>query len=176
VEFVARTGTDGFPQVVDDDGDLWTRFGAEIRSSFLFVDDETGPTLRTGYGEMSEERLRPEDRQRVVADLTALRLRFPKLEAPLGLLAVYANPPASPAECVFARTTSTISADLTTRITPCQFGGAPDCSQCGCVASAGLGAVGRHRLFGFIPVGSIFRGSIKVGEHIRRLRSETVPA
>ena len=57
-EFVERTGTGGFPHVVDDDGDLWTRFGAEIRSSFLFVDDETGPTQRTGYGEMSESLLR----------------------------------------------------------------------------------------------------------------------
>ena len=74
-------------------------------------------------------------------------------------------------ECVFARTTQTISADLTTKITPCQFGGAPDCSQCGCIASAGLAAVARHELFGFIPVGSIFTGSMKIGEHVRKLRS-----
>ena len=121
-------------------------------------------------GEVSEERLRPADRERVVADLMALRLRFPKLALPKGLLEVYANPPSSPDECVFARTTATISADLTTRITPCQFGGAPDCTSCGCIASAGLAAVARHRLFGFIPVDSIFSGSLKVGEHLRRLR------
>ena len=29
-----------------------------------------------------------------------------------------------------------------TRITPCQFGGTPDCAECGCMASAGLEAVG----------------------------------
>jgi MoaA/NifB/PqqE/SkfB family radical SAM enzyme len=121
-------------------------------------------------GEISDERLTPEDRQRIVADLMALRLRYPKLEAPMGLLEVYANPPASPAECVFARTTTTISADLTTRITPCQFGGAPDCSNCGCIASAGLAAVARHHLFGFVPIGSLFAGSMKVGEKVRRLR------
>ena len=57
-EFVERTGTGGFPHVVDDDGDLWSRFGAEIRSSFLFVDDEAGPARRTGYGEMTEDLLR----------------------------------------------------------------------------------------------------------------------
>ena len=57
-EFVERTGTGGFEHVVDDGGDLWSRFGAEIRSSFLFVDDETGPARRTGYGEMSEALLR----------------------------------------------------------------------------------------------------------------------
>ncbi len=121
-------------------------------------------------GEVSDERLRPVDRERAVADLMALRLSFPKLALPKGLIEVYANPPDSPDECIFARTTSTISADLTTRITPCQFGGAPDCSNCGCIASAGLAAVARHKLFGFVPVGSIFAGSLKVGESMRRLR------
>jgi MoaA/NifB/PqqE/SkfB family radical SAM enzyme len=121
-------------------------------------------------GEISDERLTPADRAQVVADLMALRLKFPKLEAPEGMLKVYADPPASPDECVFARTTTSVSADLTTRITPCQFGGTPDCSNCGCVASAGLAAVARHQLFGFIPVGSIFSGSLRVGDQVRRLR------
>jgi MoaA/NifB/PqqE/SkfB family radical SAM enzyme len=121
-------------------------------------------------GEVSDERLRPVDRERVVADLMALRLNFPKLALPKGLIEVYANPPDSPDECIFARTTSTISADLTTRITPCQFGGAPDCRNCGCIASAGLAAVARHKLFGFVPVGSIFAGSMKVGQQVRRIR------
>jgi MoaA/NifB/PqqE/SkfB family radical SAM enzyme len=121
-------------------------------------------------GEVSDERLRPADRERVIADLLALRLRYPKLALPKGLIEVYANPPDSPAECIFARTTMTVSADLTTRITQCQFGGAPDCSNCGCIASAGLAAVARHRLFGFVPVGSIFQGSVRVGEQVRKLR------
>jgi organic radical activating enzyme len=122
-------------------------------------------------GEQSPEMLTADDRRRVVADLTALRLRFTKLDAPLGLLNVYAHPPSSPDECVFAKTTQTISADLITRITPCQFGGTPDCSQCGCIASAGLAAVARHELFGFIPIGSIFSSSMKIGEQVRRLRT-----
>jgi MoaA/NifB/PqqE/SkfB family radical SAM enzyme len=121
-------------------------------------------------GEVSEERLRPIDREHVVDDLLALRLRFPKLALPKGLIEVYANPPDSPDDCVFARTTTTVSADFKTPITPCQFGGAPDCSNCGCIASAGLAAVARHQLFGVIPVGSIFAGSLKVGERMRRLR------
>lgn len=123
-------------------------------------------------GEMSAERLTAEDRAKVVFDLLALRLRYPKLEAPKGLIDAYAKPPASPDECVFARTTTTISADLTTRITPCQFGGNPDCANCGCVASAGLAALARHRVFGLIPVGALFNGSLKIGEQIRRLRPE----
>src|SRR5262249_39232291 len=121
-------------------------------------------------GEMSEERLRPVDRERVVADLLALRLRYPKLALPEGLIEVYANPPDSPDDCIFARTTTTISADLKTLIPPCRFGGTPDCSNCGCIASAGLAAVARHQLFGLIPVGSIFSGSVKVGEQVRKLR------
>jgi MoaA/NifB/PqqE/SkfB family radical SAM enzyme len=128
-------------------------------------------------GEVSEERLRPDDRQRVVQDLLALRLRYPKLALPKGLIEVYAEPPSSPDECIFARTTMTLSADLTTKITPCQYGGAPDCTQCGCIASAGLAAVARHQLFGVIPVDAIFNGSLKVGERMRRWRPiEPTPA
>ena len=121
-------------------------------------------------GEISAERLSSADRERVVADLLALRLRYPKLRMPKELIEAYANPPQSPAECVFARSTLSISADLTTRITPCQFGGRPDCSSCGCLASAGLTAVARHQLLGIVPVGSIFAGSMKVGARVRRLR------
>jgi MoaA/NifB/PqqE/SkfB family radical SAM enzyme len=121
-------------------------------------------------GEMSVERLSQADREHVVSDLMALRLRYPKLFAPKGLVDVYANPPESPDECVFARTTRCISADFETRITPCQFGGRPDCTNCGCIASAGLAAVARHQLFGFIPVGAIFNGSLKLGERVKRLR------
>jgi hypothetical protein len=89
---------------------------------------------------------------------------------PKGLIDAYAHPPSSPEECVFANTTTTISADLTTKITPCQFGGAPDCENCGCIASAGLAAVARHQLWGFIPIGQIFTGSLKVGRRVRRMR------
>ena len=63
-----------------------------------------------------------------------------------------------------------ISADLTTRITPCQFGGNPDCANCGCIASAGLAAVARHQLWGFVPIGSVFSGSMKIGARVKRLR------
>jgi MoaA/NifB/PqqE/SkfB family radical SAM enzyme len=121
-------------------------------------------------GETSPERLSAADRRHVVSDLMALRLRYPKLAAPKGLLAVYADPPQSPEECVFARTTMSISADLTTRITPCQFGGNPDCNNCGCIASAGLAAVARHQLWGFVPIGSVFTGSMKIGARVKRLR------
>ena len=125
-------------------------------------------------GEVSDEILRPDDRKRVISDLHAMRHRYPKLLLPKELLAVYADPPQSPDECVFARVTTTISADLTTSISPCQFGGAPDCSNCGCIASAGLAAIARHRLLGVIPVSALLKGSIKIGEQMRRLRADAV--
>jgi hypothetical protein len=56
-EFIDRTGTGGFTHLIDEDGSLWEQFGADIRSSFLFVDDD-GSVQRTGYGEMDEDRLR----------------------------------------------------------------------------------------------------------------------
>jgi MoaA/NifB/PqqE/SkfB family radical SAM enzyme len=125
-------------------------------------------------GEMSDEILRPDDRKHVINDLHAMRARYPKLSVPKELLAVYADPPQSPEECVFARVTTTISADLTTKISPCQFGGTPDCRNCGCIASAGLAAIARHRLFGVISVGTLLNGSIRVGDQVRRLSSARV--
>jgi hypothetical protein len=83
---------------------------------------------------------------------------------------VFLSPPKSPSECIFAQVTQCVSADLRHPITPCQFGGTPDCSNCGCMASAGLEAISRYRVLGVIPVGSLLNGSIKVGDVMRRLR------
>ena len=122
-------------------------------------------------GELSAERLTSADRARVIADLRRLRPQFSKLQLAEVMLDVYANPPQSPAECIFAQTTECFSADFEHRITPCQFGGDPDCVNCGCIASAGLEAIGRHQLGGGIPVGRIFYASTRVGRTVARLRS-----
>ena len=58
---------------------------------------------------------------------------------------------------------------------PCQFGGKPDCQNCGCIASAGLEAIGRHRLKGGIPVGKIFYASLAVGRTIAKARRVMTP-
>jgi len=121
-------------------------------------------------GEISTERLTKADRAAVLAELRRVRPSVPKLQLFDGMLNVYADPPASPEDCIFARTTECFSADLERRITPCQFGGNPDCSQCGCIASAGLEAIGRHRLKGGIPVGRIFNASLQVGRAVERVR------
>lgn len=121
-------------------------------------------------GEISAERLTKADRQRVVADLMTLRTKYPKLRMPKGLIEAYALPPHSPEDCVFAKTTACVSADLQKPITPCQFGGNPDCANCGCIASAGLAAVARHRLPGGIRVGAIFENSFRIGAQVKTIR------
>ncbi len=128
-------------------------------------------------GEVSDEILTPDDRERVIAALMSLRRRFPKIAMPEGVVKQYATPPANPESCVFAQTTTCISADLVHRITPCQFGGNPDCSQCGCMASAGLKAVAAHRLPGGLQVGTIFKTSLKIGRAIaaKRVAAATPP-
>jgi sulfatase maturation enzyme AslB (radical SAM superfamily) len=121
-------------------------------------------------GEISAERLTTADRARVVADLRRLCGHISKLQMLDGMLNVYSRPPESPEDCIFAQTTACFSSDFERRIMPCQFGGNPDCSNCGCIASAGLEAIGRHRLRGGIPVGRIFYASLRVGKAVAGLR------
>jgi len=121
-------------------------------------------------GERSEERLTEADRARVVSDLATLVRRYPKLGMREGLLKAYLDPPRTPDECIFAKTTTCLSADLTHPITPCQLGGTPDCADCGCMASAGMAAVARHTLPGGLRVGTIFDASFRVGTAVRRMR------
>lgn len=119
-------------------------------------------------GDQLPEMLQSDERKRAIADMLRLRVQFPKLDMPEGLIRQLVAPPRSPKECVFALTTQTISADLKTRITPCQFGGAPDCANCGCIASMGLAAVAHHKLGGIIPVGAIFNASLRIGQGRRK--------
>lgn len=114
-------------------------------------------------GAQSPEILTPQERQQAIADMLELRKRYPKLDMPEGMIRQFASPPNSPEECVFALTTRTVSADLKTKITPCQFGGNPDCASCGCIASMGMAAIGEHKLGGLIRVGAIFNASLKIG-------------
>jgi sulfatase maturation enzyme AslB (radical SAM superfamily) len=126
-------------------------------------------------GDQLPEMLQREEHERAIADMLALRRQFPKLDMPEGMIRMFSAPPQSPKECVFALTTQTLSADLKTEITPCQFGGNPDCGSCGCVTSMGLAAVAAHKLGGVIPVGVIFKASIKIGQ-IRTRRAVQLPS
>jgi MoaA/NifB/PqqE/SkfB family radical SAM enzyme len=119
-------------------------------------------------GAAGPEILTPEQRAFVIADLLRLREDYPVLDMPASLIREMQTPPSSPAGCIFARTTQTISADLKTKITPCQFGGDPDCAQCGCIASMGLAAVGHHKVLGRLTAGHLFGISDAVGRYWRK--------
>jgi MoaA/NifB/PqqE/SkfB family radical SAM enzyme len=120
-------------------------------------------------GAEGEEILSPEDRTQVLAELTGLRGAFPKLYLPDLVVEGFRKPPQSPAECIFARTTLSFTADLKNRITPCQFGGEPDCRQCGCFASAGLKAVGDIRLLGLFPARALYNASDAIGKRTAKM-------
>ena len=124
-------------------------------------------------GDQMPEILSPSERQRAITEMLQLRRQYAKLDMPELLIRQFASPPESPQDCVFARTTQTLSADLETKITPCQFGGNPDCSSCGCIASMGLAAIAAHKLGGILSVGAIFRASIRIGETRARYREKS---
>jgi MoaA/NifB/PqqE/SkfB family radical SAM enzyme len=117
-------------------------------------------------GDQSAEKLTHEDRAAVVEELARLRLRFAKVDMTNGVLKAFLNPPRSPDECIFSQVTACVSADLATKITPCQFGGRPVCSECGCMASAGLASIGRLKVAGLIPVAGLYSLSQRFGQHL----------
>lgn len=119
-------------------------------------------------GAQLEEILTPDERKQAIAEMLRLRGLYSKFEMPREMIAEFSRPPKTPKDCIFAQTTATLSADLATKITPCQFGGDPDCAQCGCAASMGLAAVGRYRLGGLIPVGRIFAASHWIGSKLAK--------
>ena len=123
-------------------------------------------------GDRLPEMLSAEERALAIAEMLELRTRYPKLSMPKVVIEQFAAPPHSPQDCIFAQTTQTLSADLETKITPCQFGGNPDCGSCGCMASMGLASVGAHKLGGMIAVGTIFKASIAIGRRRARRREK----
>lgn len=122
-------------------------------------------------GDASEERLTAGDRAAALKEIAAVRRAFPKVHMPDAVLEGYRRPPKSPEECVFAQVTTCVSADLESRVTPCQFGGRPVCEECGCMASAGLASVARHRLAGLVPLGDIFKASRSIGDRLAAKRA-----
>lgn len=121
-------------------------------------------------GASSPEILSRQERIEAVEEILRLRTLYPKLDMEVAATREFLAPPSSPAECIFAQTTTSISADLHTRIEPCQFGGDPDCSQCGCLASMGLAAVGHRSLGMGITAGTVLKVSSKIGNKIKSLK------
>ena len=122
-------------------------------------------------GETSYEILPPQARVQVVKELHEMRAVYPKLSMTKMTIDGFLAPPSKPNDCIFANITRTFTADLKTQVGPCQFGGNPDCSQCGCIASAGLNSIGRVTLGG-IRIARIYEQSFKIGNTIAALRGD----
>ncbi|HZE82025.1 MAG TPA: radical SAM protein [Candidatus Polarisedimenticolia bacterium] len=148
------------PSYLQDFIEFWSA-KPEIRKIWMSI-------FTPQVGATGPEILKREERVQAVKELLGLRRLFPKLDMPEGLLQEFLHPPDSPEVCVFAQTTHTISADLKSKITPCQFGGTPDCSQCGCFASMGLAAVGNHKLALGLTAGDIYWASNSISKILPR--------
>jgi len=143
---------------------FWTSRSEVARVWFSLFTPQRGAT--------DPEILTAQQRSAVVAELRRLRTKYPKLEMPEVVIWEIETPPARPEQCIFAQTTKSFSADLKTHITPCQFGGDPDCGQCGCLASMALAAVGHHRVLGPLTAGHLFKISGQFGKGWRKLRGD----
>jgi hypothetical protein len=118
-------------------------------------------------GAANIECLDADERKLIVEILLRICREENKLDMREGVIREFLAPPASPDQCIFAKTTLSLSADLRTKVVPCQFGGDPDCSRCGCFASMALAAVGHRKLIGPVTAGGIFWLSAAIGRTVR---------
>jgi MoaA/NifB/PqqE/SkfB family radical SAM enzyme len=122
-------------------------------------------------GEQSPEMLSQTNRETLARELPAIGKRYPKLLFHRGLADAFLRPPKNPDACLFAKMSANYSADFETRVEPCVFGGAPDCSQCGCAASSGLHWIRGVKIAGPVKVNHFIASSVKIGLMVNRLRS-----
>jgi hypothetical protein len=125
-------------------------------------------------GEQSAEMLSQSDRETLARELPSLAKRYKKLLFTEDLAKAFLSPPKDPDDCVFARMSANYSADLKSRVEPCVFGGAPDCSQCGCAISSGLHWVRTVKVAGPVKVDHFIQGSMNVGRFVNRFRARAV--
>jgi organic radical activating enzyme len=122
--------------------------------------------------EHSAEMLSVSERLAVAEELKTLQSRYPKLLMNSGIARALVSPPATPSECLFSKMSTNYSADLRTRVEPCIFGGAPDCSQCGCAISTGLHWLKTVRVGRLVKIETLVNRSVELGSVLGKLRSE----
>jgi organic radical activating enzyme len=125
--------------------------------------------------EHSAEMLSASQRLEVAEELKTLQSNYPKLLMNSGIAHALASPPVTPSECMFSRMSTNYSADLKTRVEPCIFGGAPDCSQCGCAISSGLHWLKTVRVAKLVKIETLVSRSVELGSVFGKLRSEYRP-
>lgn len=122
-------------------------------------------------GETTPEMLSREDRVLLARVLPPLRERYPKFLMSPGIAQALLEPPHRPQECLFSRMSTNYSADLTSRVEPCIFGGTPDCSQCGCVISSGLHYAQTVKVAGPLRIRHLVKASVAIGSLVNRCRN-----
>jgi len=127
-------------------------------------------------GETSPEMLSQAQREFVARELPRLRAKYRKLLTPGGYGHALLHPPASPKDCTFSRLSKNYSADLQTHVEPCVFGGDPDCSQCGCSASAAAHWVSEMRVAGPLKAKHLLHGSMNIGARVAQRKKVVLPA
>ena len=115
-------------------------------------------------GENSPEMVTPENRRKLTEILMPLKERYPKFLMSQGMADAYDRPPKSPQDCLFSQLSVNYTADLKSRVEPCIFGGNPDCSQCGCAASAGLEWIRNARVKGTVKADLVIGTTLKIGK------------
>jgi organic radical activating enzyme len=120
--------------------------------------------------EQSPERLTLEDREALARLLPLLGPSYPKFVMHGGLAQSFLHPPQNPSDCLFAKMSANYSADLRTRVEPCVFGGAPNCAECGCMASTGIHWIRGVKIAGPLRVGHFVSGSVEIGSFVNRFR------
>ena len=127
-------------------------------------------TYTPQVGEQTPEMITPDSRRRLAGNLARWHAQYDKLLIDSRMSSAILHPPASPADCTFARMSVNYTADLHTRVEPCIFGGQPDCSQCGCAISVALHAIQAVKIKPRATVGHLIRGSMAMGRVANRLR------
>lgn len=120
--------------------------------------------------ERSPEMLTAADRESAALELTALAKKYPQLLFNAGIAQAFLCPPRDPVDCLFSKMSANYSADFQTRVEPCVFGGTPDCSQCGCIASTGLHWIRSLKVVGQLKIGDFVGTSIRIGSLMNRLK------
>jgi MoaA/NifB/PqqE/SkfB family radical SAM enzyme len=155
------------PEYLEEFSAFWSARSEVKRIWFSIFTPQRGAT--------DVEILSAQQRREVQDELIRLREKY-KIDMHESAIRQFTEPIANPRDCIFAQTTAIISADLKTRVTPCQFGGDPDCSQCGCIASMGLAAVGNHRLGKVLPLRVLFRASYAIGNLMSGVNEQSTSA
>lgn len=132
-------------------------------------------TYSPQIGEHSAEMLTVENRQELLRQLPALGRQYPRFFVNERIVRAFGDPPRNPGQCLFSRMSVNYSADLETRVQPCVLGGAPDCSQCGCIASVGLHSVDSVKVAGPLKINHLVRASMAVGKWMALQRESSTP-